>query len=52
MRENGIAGTVGEVVETVGRYAEAGVERLYLQVMDLSDLDHLELVASQVAPQL
>ncbi|WP_432525870.1 LLM class F420-dependent oxidoreductase [Kineococcus mangrovi] len=52
VRENGIAGTVPEVVETIGRYAQAGVERLYLQVMDLSDLDHLELVAAQVAPQL
>ncbi|MEW1957976.1 LLM class F420-dependent oxidoreductase [Kineococcus sp. NPDC059986] len=52
VRENGIAGTVSEVVDAVGRYAEAGVERLYLQVMDLSDLAHLELVAAEVAPQL
>nr|WP_218885420.1 LLM class F420-dependent oxidoreductase [Kineococcus aurantiacus] len=52
LREHGVAGTVSEVVDTVGRYAEAGVERLYLQVLDLSDLEHLELVAAQVAPQL
>ncbi|PRY17439.1 LLM class F420-dependent oxidoreductase [Kineococcus rhizosphaerae] len=52
LRENGLAGTVSEVVDAIGRYREVGVERVYLQVMDLTDLDHLELVAGQVAPQL
>ena len=32
--------------------AEPGVRRVYLQVLDLHDLDHLELVAREVAPQL
>jgi F420-dependent oxidoreductase-like protein len=52
LRENGLAGTPDEVVDRIGRYAEAGAQRIYLQVLDLSDLDHLELVASEVAPQL
>ena len=52
LRRNGLAGTPAEVVDAIGRYADAGVERLYLQVMDLSDLDHLDLVAAEVAPQL
>jgi F420-dependent oxidoreductase-like protein len=52
LRRNGLAGTPAEVVDAIGRYAGAGVERLYLQVMDLSDLDHLDLVAAEVAPQL
>ena len=53
MRGNGgIVGTPGEAVETIKRYAEAGATRLFLQTMDLADLDHLELVASAVAPQL
>jgi len=52
LRENGLAGTVSEVVEKAARYGAAGASRLYLQVMDLSDLDHLELVAAQVMPQL
>jgi F420-dependent oxidoreductase-like protein len=47
-----VAGTPAEVVDRLGRYAEAGAERAYLQVLDLSDLDHLDLVASEVAPQL
>jgi F420-dependent oxidoreductase-like protein len=52
LRENGVAGTPAEAVDTLGRYAEAGAERVYLQVLDLADLDHLDLVAAEVAPQL
>ena len=52
VREHGLSGTPGEVVEKIGRFADAGVTRLYLQVLDLSDLDHLEVVAREVAPQL
>jgi F420-dependent oxidoreductase-like protein len=52
LRENGLAGTPAELVDRLGRFAEAGTERAYLQMLDLSDLDHLELVASEVMPQL
>ncbi|MGY1745572.1 LLM class F420-dependent oxidoreductase [Blastococcus sp. SYSU D00695] len=52
LRENGLAGTPAEAVDKLGRYAEAGATRVYLQVLDLSDLDHLDLVAAEVAPQL
>ncbi len=52
LRENGLAGTPNELVDRIGRYAEAGSERLYLQVLDLDDLDHLELVATEVMPQV
>jgi F420-dependent oxidoreductase-like protein len=52
LREHGVAGTPAEAVDTIGRYAEAGAERIYLQVLDLSDLDHLDLVAAEVAPEL
>ncbi|MFI9325630.1 LLM class F420-dependent oxidoreductase [Kitasatospora aureofaciens] len=52
LKENGLAGTPDEVVEKIARYAAAGSQRVYLQVLDLGDLDHLELVASRVAPQL
>jgi hypothetical protein len=40
------------VVDKIGRYAEVGASRLYLQVLDLSDLAHVELVAAEVMPQL
>ncbi|MFC7745029.1 hypothetical protein ACFQXA_35230 [Nocardiopsis composta] len=39
-------------MKKIGRFAEIGAERMYLQVLDLSDLDHLELVASEVAPRV
>lgn len=52
LRENGAVGTPAEVVDTLGRFAEAGSQRAYLQVLDLTDLDHLELVAGEVLPQL
>jgi alkanesulfonate monooxygenase len=52
LRENGLAGTPDEVVNEIGRFTDMGATRLYLQVLDLSDLDHLELVASEILPQL
>lgn len=50
LREHGVAGTPAEAVDLLGRLAEVGVERVYLQVLDLADLDHLELIAAEVAP--
>ncbi|GAA0688084.1 LLM class F420-dependent oxidoreductase [Streptomyces malaysiensis subsp. malaysiensis] len=52
VKENGLAGTPAEVVDKIGRYAEAGASRMYLQMLDLADLDHLELISSQVQAQL
>lgn len=48
----GLVGSPDEVVEQIGRYAAAGTQRIYLQVLDLDDLDHLHLVAEKVMPQL
>ena len=36
----------------IAAFAEIGAERVYLQVLDLSDLDHLALIASDVSPQV
>ncbi|MHA6631725.1 LLM class F420-dependent oxidoreductase [Pseudonocardia sichuanensis] len=53
LRANGLAGTPGEVVDRLGEWREkTGITRVYLQLLDLADLDQVELVASQVAPQL
>jgi F420-dependent oxidoreductase-like protein len=52
LREHGIAGTVAEAVDRLGALREGGVERVYLQVLDLQDLEHLDLVAREVATQL
>ncbi len=49
LRENGVAGTPDQAKETVDRWHAAGAERLHLQVLDLADLDHLDLVAATLA---
>lgn len=46
LREHGIAGRRAEVEDRLGALAEAGVERLYLQTLDLTDLDHLDEIAA------
>jgi F420-dependent oxidoreductase-like protein len=51
LRATGLAGTPAEVLDTIGRYAALGSQRLYLQMLDLADLDHLRLVAAEVLPQ-
>lgn len=52
LRDNGAAGSPAELVDKIGRFGELGASRVYLQMLDLNDLDHLELVASEVMPQL
>ena len=46
LRANGVAGTVEEAAATLRRWSDAGAERIYLQVLDLHDLDHLDLIAT------
>jgi F420-dependent oxidoreductase-like protein len=52
LRRSGLAGTPDEVAERIGRFAEIGAEHMYLQVLDLQDLDHLELIATEVLPRV
>ncbi|SFE04578.1 alkanesulfonate monooxygenase [Actinopolyspora alba] len=53
LRANGLAGTPEEVADKIGQWRRnTGITRLYLQVLDLSDLDHIELVAAEVANRL
>ena len=52
LRRSGLAGAPAEIVDKLGRFAAAGAERVYLQVLDLHDLDHLELIAAEVMPQV
>jgi F420-dependent oxidoreductase-like protein len=50
LRANGLAGTVDEVIAKLHTFREAGAARMYLQVLDLADLDHLRLVAERIMP--
>jgi F420-dependent oxidoreductase-like protein len=52
MGDSGLAGTPERLAEQLREYAELGAQRAYLQILDLGDLDHLDLIASEVAPLL
>ena len=51
-RHNGLGGSPAQVVDRIGQYAAIGATRVYLQILDLHDLDHLELLAAEVMPQV
>jgi F420-dependent oxidoreductase-like protein len=48
LREHGLAGTPEEIADKIAVFAGLGATRMYLQVLDLSDLDHLELLAELI----
>jgi len=52
LRKTGIAGSAAEAVDAIGRLAEIGVTRFYLQLQDMRDLDQVEFIATEVLPQL
>ena len=45
LRKNGVGGLPDEAAERLAAYGEAGADRVYLQVLDLADLEHLHLIA-------
>ena len=53
MRRSGlVVGTADEVLEQLGHYAEAGVERIMLQWLALDDIEGLEALAQEILPQI
>lgn len=52
LKKNGLCGSPQEVIDKIGQWAQAGAERLYLQVLDLSDLEHVELIGSDIIPHV
>jgi len=48
LREHGLAGSPDEIATKIGGFAGIGASRIYLQVLDLDDLDHLELLAELI----
>jgi F420-dependent oxidoreductase-like protein len=47
-----LAGTPNQIVDQLGPFAEIGLQRAYLQLLDMSDLEHLALFADEVQRQL
>jgi F420-dependent oxidoreductase-like protein len=52
LRAHALAGTPSECLDRLGAYAEAGASRIYLQFLDIDDLDHVRLAASTFLGQL
>jgi F420-dependent oxidoreductase-like protein len=52
LRHEGLAGTPEEVAERLLAFAELGAERVYLQVLDLGDLEHVALLGAEVLPRV
>lgn len=51
LRATGLAGTPDEVTDRIGQWRErTGISRLYLQFLDLTDLDQIDLIADEVMP--
>ncbi|MGH9078960.1 MAG: LLM class flavin-dependent oxidoreductase, partial [Acidimicrobiales bacterium] len=50
LREDGLCGTPDEVVSKLATFAEVGAGRVYLQLLDLQDHDHLTLLGQEVLP--
>ncbi|GAA1961302.1 LLM class F420-dependent oxidoreductase [Microbacterium deminutum] len=47
-----IVGGPGEIAERMARYDALGIHRVYLQLLDLQDVDHVEYLGAEVLPYL
>jgi alkanesulfonate monooxygenase SsuD/methylene tetrahydromethanopterin reductase-like flavin-dependent oxidoreductase (luciferase family) len=52
LRRDGAAGSPEEVIARLEEYRQAGASRSYLQLIDLDDLDHVALIATEVMAHL
>jgi alkanesulfonate monooxygenase len=52
LKENGLCGTPQEVVDKISMWRDHGVQTIYLQMLDLSDLEHLDVIASEIMPHI
>lgn len=52
LKTNGLCGTPAEVLEKIKTWEAHGAERLYVQMLDLSDLDQIALIGSDILPHL
>ncbi|HEX6969208.1 MAG TPA: LLM class F420-dependent oxidoreductase [Micromonosporaceae bacterium] len=50
--EDPLIGSPAQLVDRIGEFAAVGATRVHLRLIEMSDLDHLELIAGEVLPQL
>lgn len=52
LKENGLCGTPQEITEKIEMWRDHEVHTIYLQMLDLSDLEHLDLIAAEIMPHI
>jgi F420-dependent oxidoreductase-like protein len=52
LKVNGLGGRPSEVIDRIGAFAQLGITRIYLQILDIEDLDHVALLAADVKSAL
>jgi alkanesulfonate monooxygenase SsuD/methylene tetrahydromethanopterin reductase-like flavin-dependent oxidoreductase (luciferase family) len=52
LRNGQLGGTPDQIRDRLGQWADAGAQRVYLQVLDLADLDHIALLADELVGQV
>ncbi|MFG3576691.1 LLM class F420-dependent oxidoreductase [Micromonospora chersina] len=50
--EDPVVGSPAQLVDRLGEFAAIGATRVHLRLIDFDDLDHVELIAAEVLPQL
>lgn len=52
LRANGLAGSPAEIAQQIQLWRSAGMDRIYLQILDIDDLEHLDLIMEKVITQV
>jgi alkanesulfonate monooxygenase len=52
LTQSGLCGTPEQLIAKIKQWDAAGAQTLYLQILDLDDLEHLDLIATQVLPHI
>ena len=52
LRSGQLGGTPDQIRDRLGQWADAGAQRVYLQVLDLRDLDHIALLSEELVGQI
>jgi F420-dependent oxidoreductase-like protein len=52
LSDNGLAGSPAQIVDKILAFSKLGISRIYLQILDMSDLEHVGLIASEIVPAL
>lgn len=52
LTQSALCGTPDQLIAKIKQWDAAGAESVYLQILDLDDLEHLDLIATQVLPHI